>query len=909
MEELIKNYCTTATTTSVSVVHAPLVPAAKQLGELVAKTLAEHPAKDVFKQLAVFGCVNKTTKISDEDKTKLLDSGAFKADSTLLQDVSLCVTAGAAESAAAASLATRAAGAFQGFCAPIPGVFYVASPACKDRSVFVPTTQMAKISDPVTLHVLHAPQPLSVRYINGNVEGGWHDKMCGLRPIWWTKEGPCGQVMFPKNVNDGLTKMSAAAATVELREGDTLVMPPGTPLWFTTEGTAILHSTTFCRVPEGDPNMESAASEWRRWHRLGGILDPGPNFRGGAPFFATKGLPPFSGNPMFPADKSLVFQVDVAGLQSMKPAKITSTETDLLFWIGFVHKLVEAIKVLESRLWSAEFEQKHREHLKDWLDFFLEPNGKVKHVIKTSTVRSALSTLCDTVEKLSARALFFKKWIPRFEDVSVRFMEAELKFPNGSELENRRREAHRIIRDLQKVASWPKTFQQGKDNLIEGVTLEAEALLVADPSRWPQNPPEWLANKRKGLESFRDDAIPQDKVDELEAMIDACQGDTPSCLAIDKAFHALYQLFDPEGCGPYVSPLGSSSSSGSGSGTTTKKQQRKRERSSSPSSGGGGSPDSNGNDDDDEEIDIENDDSELAVGTVVRDILARRWNGSVSSMKTECASCHEKSIPLAYPYCVGCCQQDLHTLIFQSLTAGLTVFQKRGLEGQESLKERIKALQKKEKKNEHVFDRAHGRAEQVKVFKELLDEFAAIQQHFADIGIVLAEHEDAEDLEEYGDASAMSASEDEEDDDEEEEEEEEEFSSSSSSYESRRRKKRTPPPPISSAESLALDLLRFRQERGTFIAQQEEMETLCVAGDEKSVAAARVLLDKLKALPSQWCVDIYDVDAKTTQLCESLGWFSTEKEATKAMTVHVALHSHLKGKATFSVREKKNQPQ
>lgn len=355
-----------------------------------------------------------------------------------------------------------------------------------------------------------------------------------------------------------------------------------------------------------------------------------------------------------------------------------------------------------------------------------------------------------------------------------------------------------------------------------------------------------------------------------------------------------------------VSPLGSSSSGGGGGSGSTKKHQRKRERSSSPSSGGG-SPDSG---DDDEEIDIENDDSELPVGTVVRDILARRWNGSVSSMKMECASCHEKTIPLAYPYCVGCCQQDLHTLIFQSLSAGLTVIQKRdgGLEGQDALKERIKALQKKEKKNEHIFDSGHGRAEQTKIFKELLDEFAALEKHFASIGIVLAEHEDAEDLEEYGDASAISVSGDEEDDEEEEEEEEAEFSSSSSSYESRRRHRKKQQP-ISGAESLALDLLRFRQERGIFIAQQEEMETLCVAGDEKSVAAARVLLDKLKSLPNQWCVDIYDVDAKTTQLCESLGWFTTEKEATKAMTVHVALHSHLKGKATFSVREKKNQPQ
>lgn len=904
MEELITQYCATAAAAAaaVAVVHAPLVPAAQELGRLVAKTLAEHPVREKFEKLGVFGCVNKTSKISEQDRTKLVAAGALKSDSTILQDVSLCVTSGAAESAAAASLAARAAGSLSGFCAPVPGLFYVVSAASKGRAVFVPTHQTADRSDPVTLHVLHAPTPLTVNYVSGRADN-WHDRMCGLSPIWWSKEGPCGQVMFPPTVNETLMKASEGVRVTRLlQEGDTLVMPPGIPLWF--EGTsAILHSTTFCRVPAGNPNMESAGSEWHRWHRLGGICDPGPDFRGGAHFFLAKEVPPFNGQPAFPSDKSLVFNVDVPALQNVKPPRITSTETELLFWIGFVHKLMGAFQALESGLWSPEFEQKHREHLTDWLNFFLEPNGKIKHVIKTSTVRSALGTLCDTLEKMSSRALFFKEWIPRFDAVAPQILNPEFKFSNGSELENRRRETVRQFRELQKLGSWPKAFQHGKDAFIQSAVLEAEALLVADPNRWPQDPTTWLNIKRQGVEDFRDDPnIPKHKVDELAALIDASQGDKESCLAIDRAFHELLRLFDPK-CGDYVSPIAAAAAA-----PATTKKPRKRSRSTSPNASGSNSP--GGDNDDDDEIDIGDDDSELPVGSVVRDILTRKWNGNVSSYKSECASCHEKSVPLAMPYCVECCQADLHTLIFQSLSAGLVVLQKRGSDRLDDFKARVKELQKKERKNEHVFDTGHGRAEQAKVFKELLDGFAALQSDFATQGVVLAEHEDAQDLEEYGDASAMSCSEDEEEDEEDDEEEEEEEEEEESSYDRRSSKKKSKvSEPPSGAESLALDLLRFRQDRGTFIAQQEEMETLCIAGDEKSVAAARVLLDKLKALPTQWCVDIYDVDAKTTQLCETLGWFATEKEATKAMTIHVALHSHLKGKATFTVREKKNQGQ
>lgn len=924
MEELITNSFEEVDDGSaiLGLVHAPLAPEARALGILVAETLNQHPAREVFEKLGVFGCVSKTTKIAEEDKTKLVASGVLKADSTMLQDVSLCITKGAAESAAAATVAARAMGGLSGFAAPMPGVYYVISPISKDRAVFVPATQ-----GPVTLHVLHAPGPLTVRYARlkpGDVAKDWNERMCSLKPIWWSKPGPCGQVTFPGSANEYMLK-SLKLTTMTLREGDTLVMHPGTPLWFDGVPGTILHSTTFCRVPEGNPNMESAAAEWHRWHRFRGICDPGPEFRGGAPFFVTKGLPPFTGEPMFESDKTLVFGVDIPALQTCKPAKITGTETELLFWIGFVHKFMGAFQLLEPALWSTDFEQKHREHLTDWLNFFQRPEGKIKHVTKTSTVRSALGTLCDTIEKLATRVFYYKEWVPRFETVAPQLLldaiAGGLKFPNGTELETRRKETVRQIRELYKVGNWPKIFQHGKDNVIQPTVEEAEALIKADPNKWPEDPVVWLQLKRRGLDDFRGDpVVPAHKIDELEIMIGRAESDPESadCLAIDRAFYEVNCLFDPE-CGPYISPKAALAAAAAAAATTVRKQpKKKRSRSNSPDNGGGGEND--GGDDDDQDgvdsIEIGDDDSELPLGTVVRDILARKWNGSVSSAKTACTNCSEKSVPLATSYCVGCCQDDLHTLISRSLLAGLTILQKRGgaAADQDTFKERIKALQRKERKNEHVFDSAHGRSEQAKVFKELLDEFAALERDFAAKGIVLAEHEDAQDLEEYGDASAMSCSSSEgegEDEDEEEEEEEEESSSSEESYESSRRRRKLQKTEPTDAGALAVDLIRFRRERGLFVAPMDEMEKHCLIGEEENVAAARTRLAVLKKLPAQWYVEIQGKGDDEPQMAESLGYFETKDEAEKALNIYKLMHRYLLvgGAVKFSVKEKKNEGQ
>jgi hypothetical protein len=312
-------------------------------------------------------------------------------------------------------------------------------------------------------------------------------------------------------------------------------------------------------------------------------------------------------------------------------------------------------------------------------------------------------------------------------------------------------------------------------------------------------------------------------------------------------------------------------------------------------------------------IEIGEDDSELPLGTVVRDILARKWNGSVSSAKTACTNCSEKSVPLAAPYCVGCCQDDLHTLISRSLLAGLTILQKRGGD-QDTFKERIKALQKKERKSEHIFDSTHGRCEQAKVYKELLDEFAALERDFATQGIVLAEHEDAQDLEEYGDASAMSDSGSEgEGEDEEEEEEEEASSSEEESYESSRHRRRnklqkTEP---TDAGTLAVDLIRFRRDRGLFVAPMDEMEKHCLIGQEENVAAARTRLAVLQRLPVQWYVEIQGKgDDEPPQMAESLGYFETKDEAEKALNIYKLMHRYLLGGTVkFSVKEKKNEGQ
>jgi hypothetical protein len=889
MESLVQSY---TGGWGVQVVHAPLHPASKEWAQKIDETVRTHPQGAMFSKLGVFGFFTKNNE--------------------KLQDASSAVTQGAAESAAASQVAAYASGRLKGFCAPVPGICWLVGG--HQRAYCASSGQ--KANDPVALHVVSAPTPLTVTFLAAaaaeSVDGAqeeWHAKMGGTNPIWWTQKGPCGQILFPAAVNEALLKREEEKVTLSLQEGDTLVVAPGTPLWFESEKMAILHSTTFARVPEGDPNMESAASEWFRFYRSnGGICDPGPDYRSGAAFIPAKGLPPFvSDRPAFPLDTSLVFDVDVTALTA-KPAKITSTELELLFWIGFVHKLVAAFKLLESGLWSADIESKHREHLADWLQFFQAPDGKIKRIIKTSTVRSALSTLCDTLEKLASRALFFKEWVPRFEAAAP--ILAAINFSTGTsiELKNQHRETLRVFRDLQKLANWPKVFQQGKDSLIQGAVEQAEQLIKADPNRWPQNPRAWLDKKRESLADFRGDPnIPQEKVDLLQTMLSLADedADTSAFLSIDRDFHELMRLFDPS-YGPYVPPYPTASTTT----TTTTKSAKPKKRSRSPSLADGDDEEgeSIGNSEDDNE-----EENELPLGTIVRDIMAKQWKATVPTVKTECSVCQKTTIPLAFSYCVDCCNEDLNALIHQSLKAGLTVMMKNGGGGGgggiEEFAKRVKALKKKEEDNEHVFGSGVGRATQVKVFKELLDEFAALEHDFATQGVVLAEHEDSQDLEEYGDESPMSEDhedEDEEEEEEEEEDEEEESNSSSGSSDRRVSKKARSEGP----ELLALDLLRLRTERGLFVTRQEEMEALCLAGDEKSVVAARVFLDKLKSLPSQWCVEMTDLESKSTpQMCDSLGWFETEREAVKAKIIHEAMHSHLKGQVAFSVREKKNSPQ
>jgi hypothetical protein len=911
METLINDQLTFA---PVDVIPTPLDAASAALGVQVAQTLHQHPAKDVLTKLAVVGCTNKVSikQLPEEDRKKLVMACAIKETSATLQDVSICVTSGVADSTAAAFIAGYASSRLKSFVAPTPGVFYPITPTTNKKYVFVASSKGAV--DPVTLRLLHATGPVSVRYFTPSPQhqpqqtADWYDKMCGPRPIWWSDEQKtCAQHIFPPTVTALLQKLPQPHTTVTLNPGDTLVMAAGTPLQFETQDTAIFHSVSFCRVPEGNPNMESAVSEWLQLHRLRGICDPGPDFRGGHAFFPVKGLPQFTGQAAFPADAELEFKVDVNALQTAQPSKITPTEEALLFWIGVVRKFIDALKRMSPGLWSVEFEQKHKEHLDDWLAYFLAPEGKIKSIPKTSTVRSALKTLCDTIEKLASRALHFNKWVPRFEAVVPKM--ALLKFAHGTDLEARRKEVARQIKEIQKAGAWPKIYQHGKEAPLQTIVEEVERLIKEDPNKWPQNPKEWLEHKRRGLVDFRGEiAIPHHLVDDLERVIDEADPEnTDQLLVIDRSFYELNHLFDPK-CGPYVHPLAAAAAASVDDTTTTKK--KKRSRSVSPEEINSNNDD---NDEDSGSIAIgDDDDSEMPLGTVSRDIIADKWDGKPGSGKVACKSCGEKGVLLTSKYCMDCATDDLHTLIFQSLSAGLIVLQKKtnddNDEALSQIKSRIKELQKKEKNNTHIFGSGHSRSEQAKLFKELLDGFAALERDFAHKDIILAEHEDAQDLEEYGDASAMSMSGDEDEDEEEEEEEEEaEFSSSSESYDKRRHsKKKKTASSSDDAASLALELLKFKRERGDFITHQEEMEDLCLVGDEKSVAAARVLLDKLKSLPNQWAVDVYDVEAKTTQLCDTLGWFPSEKEATKALTVHVALHAHLKGKATFSVREKKN---
>jgi hypothetical protein len=884
MESLIQSY---TGGWGVQVVHAPLEPACKEWAQKIEEIVRTHPQGAAFSKLRVFGFF---TKVGNQ------------------QDVSSAVAPGAADSAAAAQVAAYASGRLKGFCAPVPGICWLVGggggqTANSKRAYCASSGQ--KPNDPVALHVVSAPSPLTVTFLAATeaVDGAqeeWHQKMDGTNPIWWTQKGLCGQIIFSVAANEMFLKREQEKVTLSLQEGDTLLVAPATPLWFESEQMAILHSTTFFRVPQDEPNMESAASEWFRFYRSpGGLCDPGPHYRSGAIFITADNLPRFV-KPAFPLDTSMVFDVDVAALQTAKPTKITSTELELLFWIGFVHKLIAAFKLLEPGMWSAEFETKHREHLTDWLQFFQAPEGKIKRIIKTSTVRSALSTLCDTLEKLASRSLFFKEWVPRFESAAP--ILAAINFSNNNiELKNQHRETLRVFRDLQKVANWPKVFQQGKDSLIQAAVEQAEQLIKADPNRWPQNPRAWLDKKREGLNEFRGDPkIPQEKVDQFETMLNLTDEDaaTSVFLSIDREFHDLMRLFDPSYDATYVAPYPVAVA-------TKTSKPKKRSRSPSLVADDDEEGESVGNSEDDNE-----EENELPLGTIARDIMARQWKATVLTVKTECCVCQKTTIPLAFSYCVDCCNEDLNALIHQSLRAGLAVMVKNGDSSHaEEFAKRVKALKKKDEDNEHIFDSGVSRATQVKVFKELLDEFAALEHDFATQGVVLAEHEDSQDLEEYGDESPMSEdheNDDDEEEDEEEEEEEEESSSSSGVSSDRRVSKKTR---SEGPEMLALDLLRLRTERGLFVTKQEEMEGLCLAGDEKSVVAARVFLDKLKSLPSQWCVDMTDLESKSTQMCDSLGWFETEREAVKAKIIHEAMHSHLKGQVAFSVREKKNSPQ
>lgn len=936
---------------ALQVVHMPLPPVCAELGERVRADVESHPQREKITAVCAYGAWNRGRLPTDvKDRLALRERGAMTEDSKFLLDVSPCLTAGAADSSAAAHVVMRALCPNLRDVMPLPGHYALGVPdSAKERALFVPAPPRL----PVALHVLAGEADLEwvARPMgDGALDLEWQQVMSSTTPPWFAKP-PCRQTAFSPSVGEALAAAGVKRGRIHVRPGDVVVLPAGAPFWVKpTDGElTVLHTVTLVAMAlavREKGGIEESVAIWRGLFRIGGVCDPdlytGPvektAFRT-CGFFLDLEKPESTGGPHHALDSSLMFDLPWGTLAQKR---ISNGEQYLLFWTSFLLKHVAALQSLAPDLWRAEeYEKNVRKHLDTWLAYARDPQTNVKPDTwaKTSTVRSVSETLWKLLETFMSRLTHWQTWAPRFEAAVARLSQS--KFGSKTPQEAQRRSVLRAAKEIQKLNGWAKVYQYDKYVALPDICAEAEQLLdtpglrpldaLSDsdddaPARQPPNPQQYVATRLAGLSDFREARLPEDQVAALEVMLkaDPVVADYP---AIDRAYHALLVQHDPTR-GPYEEPAWAHATAGKG------KAPKKKARAA---------PSRSADEDDEDGEDIgeagDGDEDEVPLGTVVRPLIKRKWNGNASlTDKERCAGCKETMVLFAGRYCEECAMSDMTEMLERSLGRALTVLKKRAEpEAFHQFCERVSVLRHKgEEADEILQDAEEEDKTKVRVFKALLDEFAALERDFeAQHRIVLAKVEDNHDIEVYEeneddeDEDDASGSGDASDDEDEDEESEGAFHQLPSDYdededfeerESRRKKSKgqaatavTGKPDPQAA--LALDLLRFRHQVGLFIEPQREMEELCLGGKPEQLTGARAILDKLRApATGPWGVeackikpgpDAFKNKANATQFCESLGWFATREQAEKALTMQMVLYAHLADVCEFRVVEKK----
>lgn len=922
-------------THALEVVHAPLTPDCAALGASIVSAVAEHPQKATIAATCAFACYTHEPLSNDVKlRAHYLQSGLIGEQSKTLQDVSACLTAGAASSTAMSHLLMRSVLPEARRLEPLPGHYAYVTPESRDRALFVPGPSHGGVA---VLHILTGDAELQwLAHVPSALDQEWERVMCGPTPPWF-KDGKTvsHQTVFSVGLSGALRKDETRISSVAVKPGDIVLVPPGAPIWLRPKGDAplVAHTTTFRAMPPLDAadkkQVEDAVETMRILYRsnicdadyvVGNVLT-GSSFRSGAAFLKCK-IPRFTGASHFPLDASLMFDLkydDFLLPGTTDKFKISAVEQSLIFWVGFLNKYIEALSAVAPELWKAdEFERNVRTHMENWLQFARDRTASVKPptFVKTSTLRSVSETVWRLLENYACRLRHFQKWTPRFSAMASRITAGA--FPRKSPLEERRRALARSIKDLQQPFDWAKIYERDKWQTLPGLCEEGEALLQSSefgmastgPAGGVPVPPEperYLQARREDVEQFRQEKLPEAQIQALEQLLDPADGQV-DYVAIDRARHALMQIFTDGSAGPYVEPAWAAPAAPAGARGKGPAPKKQKKRHSEEEDEEDNEMDEDDSDDDEEGEDIGDD--EPVLGSIVRPLVERAWQGNPpTTRKLKCAQCQDPTILFAHEWCETCCRTDMENVLKRSLAAGLSALKKvaRGKEDVplDDFKTRVRQLQKREDESNFVFDGVDEQAK-VKAFKELLDGFAALERDFAQYGIMLARVEEREDLDEYSEGDE---DEDDDEDDDEEDEDEEDDVCLPSDYEEdefdedehRARKTSKKNGSLgaigaghdSPQAQLALELLRFRRDVGHFVDAQQEMEEWCMSGDEKKLAAARTKLEELRRLPAQWGVEAHNVAADVTQFCDSLGWFPTEAQAKNALVMHVALHRHL----------------
>lgn len=920
---------------ALQMLHVPPQSVCTELGERIRATVESHETRKKIVATCAFACYSRSKVGQDTAmRLKLREAGIISESSKTYQDVSPVLTVGAADSSAVAHVAMRAVCPELRGTMPLPGHYVLALPE-QDRVVFVP----GPVDLPVGLHVLAGEADLE--WVcrapgKGDLDREWAQVMCGVAPPWFKGKPPCEQTVFSPSVGQALTEAGAKRGRVHIRPGDVVVVPPGAPLWIKpTDGAmTVLHSVTLSTfVPREKVGMEESVATWRKLYCTGGICDPdhivgtvqsGSSFRSGAVFLDID-KPGCTGAPHFPIDASLMFDLSPA---TVKTKRIAPVEQHLLFWTAFLLKHVAALQAIAPSLWNAEvYEGNVRKHLETWLGYARDPNAtnKPDDWVKTSTERSVSETMWKLLEGFMSRLLHWQQWSARFDAVARALPDG--KFGAKTAQETRRRSLLRAIREIQKLNGWAKVYQYDKWQALPSLCQDAEQLL-ADPSmrpvgaessedgtngapksRRPTNWRQYLDFRLAGCVEFREAKLPETQIAALEAMLNA-EADVMDFPAIDRAYHALLVLHDPT-TPVYVEPSWAQATAGKG------KAPKKKARAASSE-----------DDEDDvgsEDID-DDDDEELPLGTIIRPLIKKNWNGNPNTTdKEKCQSCARRCILFAGKYCEECTLSELNEMLERSLKAGLDVLRKRKDDALlAEFRGRVKTLRERGLEVEELMQNEGDDDVRLKLFKELLDGFATLERDFEAQRITLAKVEDRRDAEAYEEDEEEGDDDEEENDEEEDEDEEEELVALPSDYdeeedfeerESRRKKSKgsfnsgAAQAASNPQAALALDLLRFRHEMGDFIEPQREMEELCLGGKPDELAGARAMLERLRKPTSQWGVEAYKFKTKTTQFCHSLGWFATHEQADKARAVQEGLNPHLASECEFRVVEKKRSAQ